>query len=45
MLSSTATNTSVSDTFTIPMIESGIDKNRVAAIEAVSSSSGQILPL
>lgn len=42
---SAAANTSISGSFTIPMMkESGIDSNRAAAIESVSSSGGQILP-
>lgn len=42
---SAAANTSISGSFTIPMMkESGIERNRAAAIESVASSGGQILP-
>ncbi len=42
---SAAANTSISGSFTIPMMkQSGVDETRAAAIESVASSGGQILP-
>jgi len=42
---SAAANTSISGSFTIPiMIENGIPKDKAAAVESVASSGGQILP-
>jgi len=42
---SAAANTSISGSFTIPMMkQSGIRSDRAAAIESVASSGGQILP-
>ncbi len=42
---SAAANTSITGSFTIPLMkESGIDKEKSAAIESVASSGGQILP-
>jgi TRAP transporter 4TM/12TM fusion protein len=42
---SAAANTSITGSFTIPLMnESGIDREKSAAIESVSSSGGQILP-
>ncbi len=42
---SAAANTSISGSFTIPMMkQSGVRSDRAAAIESVASSGGQILP-